>query len=332
MDIDFLELYERMGLYSSEFRFIVNGQGIKPGRVTEDLSLEKVKKFYPKRRGKLFGYGILGVATTEYPIAPDVCGVLLCTYGKVIKPELFNQFPGSLGPRLFGVVEVPALIKFLTTSKTDFIRKKHREFEKLYGPIRQEFKDWLKDIGAEPIEVADTDEARRLERELKKILEDVPELAEFFGFWARKSVLARSKDGSVLVKTQEGIEVTLPVGEGTKGKGIGPADIGDEPGQALVESQKGTEKAKPISRTARRGPKIAFAEVPDRLDLAWVEGNNVVVNTGHPSYAKARSNALARRLHCLFAIASAIQRFIGSESEPPDLMFIDRMMAAWGKK
>ena len=333
MDSKFLELYERMGLYSSELKFVVNGQLIRPSQVIQDFALDKVREFYPKRARKLFGYGVLGVAATEYPVAPDVCGVLLCTHGKVIKSDLFNQFPGSLGPRLFGMVEIPELIKFLTTSKTDFIRKgKPREFEKLYDPVRQEFKAWLKDIGMEPTEVAGTNEAIRLERELKKILEDVPELAEFFGFWTRTRVLVQSKDGLICAKTQEGIEVTIPVGEGIKGKKPGPASTGEEPGQALVENQKGTEKVRPISRIARRGPKIAFAEMPDQLDLAWVEGNNIVINTGHPSYAKARSNALARRLHCLFAIASAIQRFVGSASEPPDLMFIDRMMAAWGKK
>lgn len=335
LDSKFLALYARLGncAYTPDFRFVVNGDVIKPGRVTTDFSLDDVKEFYPRRGRKLFGYGVLGVAEKEYPIAPDVCGVLLCTHGKVIKADLFNQFPSSLGSRIFGVVEVPEFVKFVTTAKTDFTRKgKVREFERLYGPIREEFKAWLEEIGAEPIEIAGTDEARKLERELKKIVEDIPELAEFFGFRGRKRVLAGSDDGDVRALSQEGVQETFPVGKGTRGREPGPVDVGEQAGEALVENAQGPERARPISRTARRGPRIAFAEVPDRMDLAWVEGNRVVVNTGHPCYARERSNARARRLHCLFAIGSAIQRFLGSESDTPDLMFVDRMMGAWGRK
>ena len=141
MDSQFLDLYKRMGFYLSDLRFVVNGQVIKPRNLVVDFNLDNVKEFFPTRAGKKYGYGIFGVAMREYPIAPDVCGVLLCTHGKVIKADLFNQFPGSFGPRLLGVVEIPDFVKFLTTSKTDFIRKgKHREFERLYDPIRQEFK------------------------------------------------------------------------------------------------------------------------------------------------------------------------------------------------
>jgi hypothetical protein len=68
------------------------------------------------------------------------------------------------------------------------------------------------------------------------------------------------------------------------------------------------------------------------MDLGWVDGNNIIINSGHPSYAKTCSDTRSRTLHNLFAIASAIQRFKGGESTLPDMMFIDRMMAAWGKK
>ena len=45
---------------------------------------------------------------------------------------------------------------------------------------------------------------------------------------------------------------------------------------------------------------------------------------------KVRSNKMARMHHSLFAIGAAIQRDLASENV--DLMFVDRMMAAWGKK
>jgi hypothetical protein len=329
----FLELYEQMGHYSSDLRFAVNGKIVQPSAAVEEFSLDRVREFFPKRRGKLFGYGILGVAEAEYPVAPDVCGVLICTYGKIIKAELFSQFPATLGPRLFGMVEVPDLVKFLTTAKTDFIRRgKQKQFERLYDPIRQEFKQWLKEIGVEPTEVEGTDEARRLERELKKLVDEVPELADFFGFRSRKRVAAPDTDGEIPAAVHQGVELTFPVGEGNKGQTPGIVDVGDDPGEALVENEQGEQRAKPISRRAPRGPKIAFADTADRMDLAWVEGSNVIINSGHPAYVKMRNNAKGRRLHSLFAIATAVQRFLSEQGEAPDPMFVDRMMQAWGRK
>lgn len=61
-------------------------------------------------------------------------------------------------------------------------------------------------------------------------------------------------------------------------------DAGDGLGSTLVEAPEGgTQKAVPISRTGHRGPKISFVSDPNRIDLAWVDGNNVIVNSAHPS-------------------------------------------------
>jgi hypothetical protein len=334
LDVNFLKLYSSLSYYSQDLRFIVNDKVIEPGQIAEDFCLDKVNNFIACSASKRVGYGILGLAQSEYPVAPNLCGVLLCTRGKVIKADLFNQFPGSIGSRILGVVEVPQFVNFLTTSKTDFTRRgKYREFEKLYDPIRQEFKSWLTKIGVEQLEVSGTEEAASLERELKKILPDVPELADFFGFRAKKTVLQPSSRGMVTAEAHDGVTPTLPLGEGVAGEGSGPVEEGDQPGQSFVENKdSGGIPATPISRVGRRGPKIGFAEAPGRLDLAWVDGNNVIINTGHPAYGKIRSHSMARRLYSLFAIASAIQRFLFSEGNTQDLQFIDRLMAAWGNK
>lgn len=334
LDKEYLDLYERLGYYCGDLKFIVNGQVITPGKLIEDFKLEKVREFFPQKAGKRIGYGIFGLASVEYPLGASICGVLLCTLGKVIKADLFNQFPGSIGAHILGVVEVPGFAEFLTTSKTDFIRRsKHRKFESLYNPVRQEFKSWLGELGIQSSEISGTNEAIKLEKELKKLLADIPELSEFFGFRTRKTILQPDNSGTTKARQQEGIEVTFPIGEGKRGEGLGPVDEGEQPGQVLSEDKKnGTEPAKPISRVSRRGPKITFVEAPDREDLAWVDGNNLVINSGHPSYVRVRSDATARMLHNLFAISSAVQRFMATESEIKELMFIDKMMAAWGKK
>ena len=114
LDLKFLDLYECMRLYSKDLRFIVDDHVVEPSHVADNFSLDRRREFFPMRRRKKFGYGVFGVSASEYPVAPDICGVLLCTYGKVIKVELFNQFPGSFGPQIFGLVEIPELVKFLT--------------------------------------------------------------------------------------------------------------------------------------------------------------------------------------------------------------------------
>jgi len=332
VDKTYLKMYDKLGLYSKELRFIVNGQTIMPINIPEYFILDKIREFVPKKGNKRIGYGIFGLSEKEYPVSNDTTGILLCSYGKVIKADLFNQFPGDIGSRIFGIVEVPEFIQFLTTSKTDFIKHiRHRKFEMLYSPVRQEFKSWLKELGVQSAEVVGVNEAIKLERELKKLLNDIPELSEFFGPPTKKNVLKSDSSGLINASTQEGIDITFPDGEGQKGK-IGITDTGENPGQAFIEDKKnGSERAKPISRVSRQGPKIAFVNAENRKDLAWVDGNNISINCSHPSYIKVSSNPTSKRIHNLFAIASAIQRFIASgENDNEKLLFIDKMMAAWG--
>jgi len=352
LDRNFLDLYDRLKIYSKELRFVVNGQIVTPFDLTCDFGLDEIKEFYPSRRRRRFGYGILGLSETEYPLVPDLCGVLVCTYGKVVKSDLFSQFPGKLGPRILGVVEVPALVQFLTTTKTDFIKHgRHKQFEELYDPLRQEFKDWLKSLGVEPPETSNISEAGKLEKELKKIVEDIPELGQFFGFRIQKTLFQQSAQGVPAADTSNGVSGDVPgdnvdetgVEIQQEGQQIGPGASGtcdreqnDGKGDSqrprislTVPDDQGSTRGTPISRPRRRGPKIAFVRAPDRPEMAWVEGNNVVINSGHPSYVKVRGNPQARMLHNLFAIANAIQRYLRAEGEH-DLMFVDRMMRAWG--
>jgi hypothetical protein len=333
LDSEFIDLYGRLNYYSTNLRFVVNGEVIEPAKLEEAFELKNVRKFKPQKSGKKVGYGVLGLAGHPYPLAPDICGVLLCTHGKVVKADLFNQFPGDFGSQILGVVEIPDFVNFLTTSKTDFIRRwRHAEFEKLYDPIRQEFKTWLGHLGVQSSDIYDPDEVTKIERELKKIIEEVPELSELLGFRMRKDVLRHDLGGEISAQAHEGVEATFPDGEGKAGTGTGLQDVGDQPGEALIEDQEsGTQSAKPISRTSRRGPKVTFKKAPERVDLAWVDGNNVVINIGHPCYEKVHSNNTAKRLYYLFSIAIAVQRFMASGSDTQEFIFADKMMSAWGK-
>ena len=112
-----------------------------------------------------------------------------------------------------------------------------------------------------------------------------------------------------------------------------PPDEGEEDGLALIaDDNTGTTKATPISRSSKRGPKIAFMKAPEKEELAWVEGNAIVINSAHPCYERIQTNALGKKLHNFYAIATAVQRFLGSADDNWDFLFIDKMMSAWGKK
>lgn len=330
----FLDLYARLGIYSKDLRFVVNGEPVEPDDIGAVFTLDEKREFVPKAAGRRVGYGIFGLASLEYPVGQDRCGVLLCTMGKVIKADLFNQFPGEFGPRIFGLVEVPGFVEFLTSSKTDFLRgpATNQQLEKLLGPVRKEFKAWLASIGIEAAEPESTKEAATLEREIRQLLDDLPELSEFFGFRSRKQVLVENTAGQVKAEAAEGTEITYPVEEGIASGDTGPLDVGADPGQSLAGSEHGTQTAGQVSRRGRRGPKIGFFPAPDKTELSWVDGNSVIINSGHPSFEKVRSSRSAKRVHNLFAIAVAIQRFRTTGASADDLIFTDRLLAAWGKK
>jgi len=331
LDNDFLSLYEQLGYYPHNLRFIVNNQVIQPGNIALDYQLTNVHNFSPQSSRRRIGYGILGLAPIEYPMSENLCGVLLSTRGKIIKADMFNQFPSDIGPRILGLVEIPDFINFLTSAKTDFIkRKKFREFEKLYDPIRQEFKSWLSKLGIQSTESSSNDEILKLEREIRKLIDQIPEFSEFFGFRSPKNIPQQSDEGIPNATWQEGTQTTLPIGEGDSGGGEGPFDIGEETGEALQENvEEGKVTTQPISRTSHRGPKIGYSDAPDRIDLAWVDGTYVMINSSHPAFLKVCNNNQAKRLHEIFAIALAIQKFLFT-GNLQDLTFSDRVMAAWG--
>lgn len=328
---DFLKLYEVMGFYSEKFRFIVNGKTIEPINLTHDFQLHNKKEIHLKSSGKNVGYGILGLSQKDFPVSEDICGIMLCTFGKVVKCDFLNQFPGQLSNKIFGLVEVPNFINYLTTSKTDFIRKrgKYNGYEKLIQPVRDEFKDWLKDLGIQSAELEDSAEARKLEKELSKLFDEIPELTDFFGFRNRKNILAKNQDGQIEAENTTG-QISFPQGEGNNGQnnqGLFAEGDGDQ--EALKESDEGIARATPIGRSTNKGPKIGFMNAPEKNEMAWIEGNAILINSSHPSYLRA-SNDLAKRYYCLFVIANTVQKFLWDGEGTPDLNFIERMITAWG--
>jgi len=332
LDKDFLKLYENLGYYSG-LKFFVNGNQINSTKLKDRFSLEKSKEMFIEKSQNLIGYGILGLSENEYPLGEELCGILISVCGKIIKSELFNQFPGKEGPRIFGVVEVPGLITFLNTAKLDFIRPRGRnlEFENYYSPIRENFKQWLAEVGIHTQEVDINAETKKIERELSKIIEQIPELSEFFGFNSPRKVMTQQDTGENTGDLHEGIGVSIPFGNGKGGKQNGVPDVGNEPGESIVENPEGKLNVTPISRISKRGPKIAFVNAPEKVELAWVEGNLISINISHAVLKKIKGDYKEKRIFYLVAVGCAIQRFLVAQAEEPDLIFIDRILAAWGE-
>ena len=172
LEHSFLSLYATKKLYPKDLRFFANGEEVPPFEATVEFQLDNVRKFIPRHGKKPLGYSVFGTSVREYPIDPSLAGILLCTHGKVIKADNFGQFPsGDVGTRIFGLAELPTLINFVTTSKTDFRPRpgKNRDFQRLYETVRNEYKEWLSSVGVETVEEKNITEARQLERELRKL-------------------------------------------------------------------------------------------------------------------------------------------------------------------
>jgi len=338
LDDRFMRLYsERMKTYPADLTFIVNRESVPRFRIRDHFKLSQYHEFAPTRRKKGYGFGFLGLAETEYPLGINNCGVYLCTFGKMVKPEFFNQFPGRFGSRIMGLVEVPELINFLTTSKTDFTRRgkpKLPRLENFIGPIREELKAWLQKLGVESIEVLEKAETLKLERELKKIMDEFPELGNFFGQYFRKQILAQNPAGVHQALEMEGAELNFPMGEGQHGEGARISVPGDMPGSSMVNEQNGDNRADTLERNTRRGPKCRFINAPDQEKLSWAEGNYININHGHPLFRRFEGKKAITFMLDMMSIAMAIQRLkiLDNPDDEPDLEFIDRMMAKWATK
>lgn len=333
-DKTFLELYDALGIYSKKLSFWVNGKVCNRVDIESELKLGKVKKFFLERKGKKYGYGFFGIASNECPL-PTAPGVILSTYGKVVKSEFFNYYLTDLSAKIFGIVEIPELVKFLTTSKTDFVsRGNQKELESLIDPVRNQFKIWLKEeFGIENVIVEKKDDVRKIEKLLSKIIDEVPELKDFWGAINRKTVIKEINDGQISVSSSDASFPSYP-DNATDGIAANPqtiVDVGDSEGKSSIEDNNGFKKGKPIARKSKTGPKIAFIEMPDRDEISWVEGDKIFINIGSPSYNRIKNNSQAKIVYFLFSIASAFQKFKNKDVEEADIGFIDKLILVWGK-
>ena len=326
---EFLQVYSDVGIYSENLRFHINGVLVEPDDLESTFGLVAKSENVVRNGKRASGLGVIGTLRSDFSSTDLPYGVILCTYGKVIKSELFGLPTGQLGNRLFGIYEVPGLIEFLTSNKSDLKEKRGRgrPLSKLTDQVRDHLKVYLE---AQGVTFADRKRgalSARLERELKDIVDQLPELQDFRG--TRRDIESLKRDdlgnvrGSTVTTASDGApnksDSNRPKGGGTDGQ-RSPLGTVDSGGPIRGRSQNAKRK---------RGPQVAFEDQPSRSEVSWVDGDVITINSGHTAYCNRISSDSARLTYCMFAIAIAIEKS-GLVSGTDEGRYVEEFMSAWG--
>ena len=321
---EFARSYSVIGLYPETLRFIVNGSPIQHASLATVATLSSHSPF----KVASVGWGTIGVSNREYPMGSTAFGLLLCTHGKVIKPELFGLSTGSLGARLFGVVEIPGLIEYVTTSKSDLRsgQGKRRGLNKLLDPVRDRLKAFLADHGVAMVEQRRDHLSAKLERELSRLVPQLHELHDFDGLLRRSRSLRKSDTGQIPTSEvrEQPSSGTVESADVTKSDG----DPNGTSGSSRQPDSNGTTPAKRRRSRRNQGPRVAFEEHPGRDETAWIESNTIVINVGHAAYRERVNQDQARFTYCMFAIGVALDK--ADLATDGGINYVDRFISAWG--
>ena len=323
---EFGRAYAAMGIYLTLPQFLVNGSPVLPKALDETAGMNPRRDIKLPSDNRPVGLGSIGVTKNDPSITDHPYGVLLCTHGKVIKSELFGQSTGALGTRLFGMVEIPKLVDYLTTNKSDLKGGPGRSkgLNRLLDPVREELKAFLADQGIAVVQQNRNQLSAKLERELTKMIRRLPELQDFDGLLRRSRTLRKSEDGNV--PTSE-----ARTGKGDRNSHRSLARNGDDGhgGSSRASDRNGATRAKRQRRRRNQGPRVAFEEHPARNETAWLDSNTVVINSGHTAYRQRVNQDQARLTYCMFAIGVALDKAELVESRD-GVSYVDKFIAAWG--
>ena len=324
---EFGRSYSAIGLYQTCPQFSVNGLPVHQQELSTMAALQLSEDFKVRAVGRSVGWGAIGVTKELYPGNGHHYGVLLCTRGKVIKSELFGQSPGALGSRLFGIVEIPDLVKYLTANKCDLKGGPGRSkgLNQLLDPVRDELKRFLATQGIAVVEQSRNLLSAKLERELTKMVRRLPELQDFDGLLRRSRALRKSDNGSTLTSEAKTQSNASDPHNGTTSNTNNGSD-----GNSREQDEKGTTKAKRQRTRKNHGPRVAFEEHSDRNETAWIDSNTVIINSGHMAYRQRVNQDQARITYCMFAIGVALDKAELVESSD-GVSYVDKFIAAWAQ-
>lgn len=305
-------------IYKRGVVFYINGERVGLEQADVDESFQVFRVTVGRARKQLAGFGYLARAHQE--LSPELAGVGISTYGKVIKHgwDWIGIVPKSL-PGIYGMVEIPALADILTTNKNDFLRdaaslKKYYKYRKA---IQEAIFPLLGKLGEERMSFeSDLKRLRPLEKEIEKtlgrLLPDFPELTPLVGSGRR------SRTGTIAEPELLPVHIVVP-----------------EKPQAEKQEEKGEKREKTRERGQQQlkkelpGLSIGFERDTVKEDLAKIIHNTIWINTAHPAYDKSRQDKL-EEYHIFLCVAWVLSQFIEENRSPQD--FISRFLASWGKR
>ena len=325
---DFLRAYETGGIYPIRPRFRINKSPIEDESLSDQAHLKTVQPLKLRLGNRPIGWGALGVSELDGPLGDGAYGVLLCTYGKAIKTELFGLSTGLLGSRLFGIVEIPELVHYLTTNKSDLRGGpgRSRGLNSLLNPIREELRQFLAQHGIAVVEPHRNQLSAKLERELTRMVRSLPELQNFDGLLRQSRRLRKDTSGTTLTSP----ETSRANGTETSDNDINGSSAPSSGGTSRREDEQGKTPAKRQRTRRNQGPRVAFEDHPDRSETAWLDSDTVIINSGHTAYRKRVNQDQARLTYCMFAIGVALDK---ADLIEPDqgISYVDKFIGAWGQ-
>jgi hypothetical protein len=318
------EFYESVRLYH-RITILINGEVL-------ELPVRKPSKSkqYILRRGKSrTPFALALFELHEQPLPESLQGIAISCYGKIIKRDTLKQYFSGMD-RITGVIEVPELVECLTTNKCDFRKdgapgNRYYRFNKV---AQQEFRRWLEDLQLVDKKEATPDrEVQRLQRVVIRIVENIPDLQQFYGLRSERIGLVKEQGGSL---------TGAPIDEPLRAEGGEIIERENIMKQAIEEGERTARQLQEgetlpaerrISR-ARFGPLINHVDAPLRPEMSWMEGDTVFINTAHQSYRKAVEKKTLEYFE-LVAVALAMVREIPTSHEKIELL--EKFMSGWGK-
>lgn len=325
-------IYGWESIYPQGIAFYIDGQPL-PKRLlldSKDVASRKEIDILGKNKKRI---GRAVFILTKKPLPEDKQGVVIATYGKTIRRDFSITVQSRRPERLTGWFESPGLVECLTLNKQDFVAhgRLGEKFRRIRRELQTAFTEWLKEIG-EAREAERRQRAPRLlEQETARILRRIPELRYLFAASTKDFVARPDTTGDVQATLVDLMQTTRGFTPGENGGGEGIAVFpGSTEGQSTIPQETGRVKASVRPRTIRSGPRIERVADLDRVDIGWVEGDSVVINTAHPAYAKAEHLRLLA-YHERIAVYYALSHEAPLEPEQK-LTILNRALTEWGKE
>ena len=306
--------------YKKGIEFFVNGQKVV---MTESAVNPRAKLFrvyvggQAKRQPAGFGY----VAEHEAHEPFGRFGLAISTYGKIIKYgwEWLGVSP-KINTNIYGVVEIPGIAEILTLNKMDFLKdaaslKKYYKFRKA---IQEAVLPILEAMGEKP-ESKEKSQALKplaaeVERTLKNMMSDFPELAPLLGV---KRVSGKNASRMFADKPLVGVVEELN-------------DLKSETPKLGNKVPQDSTPQKPAKKKQSRGPAIfiGFEAGEEAGALSRMIESRILVNISHSSYVRALAAGYAD-YHVVVCVAWTLSQFLQEEHSMHQ--FINDFLSSWGK-